>query len=439
MGGGARNHGGTRGHGYSPQKGERPNFNIHTLSDKTLLKLVNSKGKELKVPNADQKVSVIEQFPKISRDHFPDKDNEKRKYEKPKMKKVELNSKMVQHDKSSQQKIGTPVFNKQIPSDPKFSHQVDTKSSQQAVKKSVGQEESESVKTTPKSIQKDDNLQKTPLDPKFCQQVDTKPVQQVDLKTVQQVDPRSVDKVGPKSNQYVDSKLVQKQDQQALQSYQLIDPKSAKKVDKKDSQQMVTKSSQQDCGKFGQKANTNSAEHVDPKSVPQDVSKHSQQVDDKSNHQVCGMFWKPVDPKPDQQDDTKSCQEDRTNTFHQAGSKLVQQVDNNAFQQSETSKHGTAKDNEPSNYCPPFPSEMIPLAPKFMIPTLVPLPISDLQLPPHPMSMWPLPFYVAPGQIIVLTNSLSAYPNQVSGLSSIPEDTTSCCSMTSMVPNLKQD
>ena len=77
MGGGARNHGGTRGHGYSPQKGEKLNLNIHTLSDKNLLKIVKSDKKDLKVTSTDQKVKVTQQLPKISRDFVSDKNNEK--------------------------------------------------------------------------------------------------------------------------------------------------------------------------------------------------------------------------------------------------------------------------------------------------------------------------------------------------------------------------
>ena len=42
MGRAARNHGGTGGHGCAPLPGERPNFNRHVMSDKSLLGLVSN-------------------------------------------------------------------------------------------------------------------------------------------------------------------------------------------------------------------------------------------------------------------------------------------------------------------------------------------------------------------------------------------------------------
>lgn len=41
MGGPARNRGGTRGHGYIPLQGQKPNWNQHILSDKKLGKLIS--------------------------------------------------------------------------------------------------------------------------------------------------------------------------------------------------------------------------------------------------------------------------------------------------------------------------------------------------------------------------------------------------------------
>ena len=46
MGRAARNHGGTGGHGCVPLPGERPNYNRHVMSDKTLLSLVSSKDRK---------------------------------------------------------------------------------------------------------------------------------------------------------------------------------------------------------------------------------------------------------------------------------------------------------------------------------------------------------------------------------------------------------
>ena len=59
MGGAARSHGGTRGHGYIPLQGERPNFNFHTLSDNTLSKIVKSnKVKTVANPSGTKVVCV---------------------------------------------------------------------------------------------------------------------------------------------------------------------------------------------------------------------------------------------------------------------------------------------------------------------------------------------------------------------------------------------
>ena len=70
MGGKARNHGGTRGHGCSPKPGERPNFNIHTLSDINLLKIVKISKKSSMTDPADQKIIVMKELPKISNERY---------------------------------------------------------------------------------------------------------------------------------------------------------------------------------------------------------------------------------------------------------------------------------------------------------------------------------------------------------------------------------
>ena len=59
MGGAARNHGGTRGHGCSPLPGERPNFNHHTLSDNQLLGIIKS-SKTTEKQTSDQKVKLVQ-------------------------------------------------------------------------------------------------------------------------------------------------------------------------------------------------------------------------------------------------------------------------------------------------------------------------------------------------------------------------------------------
>ena len=46
MGRPARNHGGTGGHGCHPLPGERPDFNRHVVSDKTLQKMVKNANQE---------------------------------------------------------------------------------------------------------------------------------------------------------------------------------------------------------------------------------------------------------------------------------------------------------------------------------------------------------------------------------------------------------
>ena len=68
----ARNHGGTGGHGCVPLPGERPNYNRHVMTDKTLLSLVSmNDGKKLLGPGVkgthlrQQKVSDAE-MPKLT-------------------------------------------------------------------------------------------------------------------------------------------------------------------------------------------------------------------------------------------------------------------------------------------------------------------------------------------------------------------------------------
>ena len=47
MGRAARNYGGTRGHGYFPLPGERPNFNYHVLNDSDLFSIVKTSERKL--------------------------------------------------------------------------------------------------------------------------------------------------------------------------------------------------------------------------------------------------------------------------------------------------------------------------------------------------------------------------------------------------------
>ena len=47
MGRAARNYGGTRGHGYFPLPGERPNVNRHVMNDSDLFRLVKSSEKKI--------------------------------------------------------------------------------------------------------------------------------------------------------------------------------------------------------------------------------------------------------------------------------------------------------------------------------------------------------------------------------------------------------
>ena len=68
MGGAARNHGGTRGHGCSPLLGERPNVNRHTLSDSTIIKMVKSKKVSPEKQPTDRKLMIVKQLPRVERD-----------------------------------------------------------------------------------------------------------------------------------------------------------------------------------------------------------------------------------------------------------------------------------------------------------------------------------------------------------------------------------
>ena len=61
MGRPARNHGGTGGHGCHPLPGERPNFNHHVISDKTLQKMVKNAKQE---PGRSTKLEIFKYLPK---------------------------------------------------------------------------------------------------------------------------------------------------------------------------------------------------------------------------------------------------------------------------------------------------------------------------------------------------------------------------------------
>ena len=65
MGGGARNHGGTRGHGCFPLPGEQANFNLHTLSDKKLFKVINCSEKNKEKQTSNQKLMLVKMLPQI--------------------------------------------------------------------------------------------------------------------------------------------------------------------------------------------------------------------------------------------------------------------------------------------------------------------------------------------------------------------------------------
>ena len=65
MGGGARNHGGTRGHGCLPLPGEMANYNLHTLSDKKLFKIINCSEKVKEKQPANQKLMLVKGLPQI--------------------------------------------------------------------------------------------------------------------------------------------------------------------------------------------------------------------------------------------------------------------------------------------------------------------------------------------------------------------------------------
>jgi hypothetical protein len=65
MGGGARNHGGTRGHGCPPLPGERANYNLHTLSDNKLLKIINCSEKVKEKQPTNQKLKLLKVLPQF--------------------------------------------------------------------------------------------------------------------------------------------------------------------------------------------------------------------------------------------------------------------------------------------------------------------------------------------------------------------------------------
>ena len=68
MGGAARNHGGTRGHGCPPLPGDRPNVNRHTLNDSTIFSMVKNKKVAQEKQPTDKKLMIVKQLPRIGRE-----------------------------------------------------------------------------------------------------------------------------------------------------------------------------------------------------------------------------------------------------------------------------------------------------------------------------------------------------------------------------------
>ena len=107
MGGGARNHGGTRGHGCLPVPGEKANYNLHTLSDRKLSKIINISEKVKEKQPANQKLMLVKVLPQIKYRVTLDQEvvedqthNTKHKYKKKSSAKV-LNDQRSQHNKIS--------------------------------------------------------------------------------------------------------------------------------------------------------------------------------------------------------------------------------------------------------------------------------------------------------------------------------------------------
>ena len=65
MGGGTRNHGGTRGHGCFPLPGEKANLNLHILSDRKLFKVINCSEKIKEKQTSNQKLMLVKMLPQI--------------------------------------------------------------------------------------------------------------------------------------------------------------------------------------------------------------------------------------------------------------------------------------------------------------------------------------------------------------------------------------
>ena len=155
MGGAARNHGGTRGHGCSPLPGERPNFNHHTLSDKQLLGIIKS-SKTTEKQTSDQKVKLV-QSP-----HDPKKDKSKE------------TSKMEQSQ---------PVYRKTFPrtSSSNLSSMTDSKDKAKEV---IAMKDNNSSKKTYKPVTSGDiSKEINDKPPKESKNKAEKRVQQVDKKT----------------------------------------------------------------------------------------------------------------------------------------------------------------------------------------------------------------------------------------------------------------
>ena len=107
MGGAARNHGGTRGHGCSLVQGERPNINFHVLSDNILSKIVKSSKKGPVRNPSDKKIMCVKKLLKVQTDEK--NQHEEEKLDNPTIRKQQdsrlMKPKDLGHNKGCKQKV----------------------------------------------------------------------------------------------------------------------------------------------------------------------------------------------------------------------------------------------------------------------------------------------------------------------------------------------
>ena len=266
MGGAARNHGGTRGHGCSPLPGERPNFNHHTLSDSKLLVIMKSSKKSEK-QTSDQKVKLVKEPHKLKRDRT---------------------------NETSEVKKSQPVYKETIQSS--SSSNLKAKADSKDMAKEANAKKDKSTQKREKPVQQVHHR----VDNSHAEEMDNNPQKESNKKANEQMGNKEVQQVINKAPMVMDNKPIPlvvdshhdeqveiKHDLETLQNGQskkvdqVVDTREAQEVDDKLPAVKDNRPDQQINSKHYQQADMKQAAEDDNKSLsPQHVEEKAGQVVD---------------------------------------------------------------------------------------------------------------------------------------------------------------